>query len=80
MRRGLLRLTVAVVVLLMVLGMAAPAFAAVWNTESGCRGDDLAFRATGHGLRLDHNGDRLICAHENERLPGTILYSYDNRI
>jgi len=44
MRRGLLRLTVAVVVLLMMLAMAAPAFAAGWNTASGCRGDDGLFR------------------------------------
>jgi len=87
MRRSLLRLSVAVIMLLMVLAMAAPAFAAGWNTASGCRGDDLAFRATGDGLRLDRNGDGNICAHEGPELPDKApedktpeLRGYDNQI
>ena len=77
MRRSLLRLAVAVIMLLMVLAMAAPAFAAGWNTASGCRGDDGLFRVAQTGLRLDRNGNDRICSHEGPQ--GNILYSYDDR-
>jgi hypothetical protein len=73
MRRGLLRLTVAVVVLLTVLAMATPAFAAGWNS-AGCRGNDLLFRVAQLGLRIDHNDDGYICPHVGPGPSG-----YDNR-
>jgi len=73
MRRGLLRLTVAVVMLLMVLAMAAPAFAAGWNSD-GCRGDDQLFRIAQKDLKINRNGDWYICSHDGPGLSG-----YDNR-
>ena len=76
MRRSLLRLAVAVIMLLMVLAMAAPAFAAVWNSESGCRGEDLLIRDAQTDLRIDHNHDGYLCV-KNTTEPGPS--GYDNR-
>ena len=78
LRRIVLVLSVVALMLVMMAMSVGPAFAAGWNSLTGCRGEDQRFFYPGSGLgygRVDHNGDNFVCLNEGPQ--GT--HAYDNR-